>query len=102
MPIVPENKALCFICILCVSLFLFLITKIKISLFYLRPLWSKYPPYFFIFCNLERICLYNREIILAALLRQNGKTNMTKNRDISKKKLFLPSTFATLTVRITL
>ncbi len=27
------------------------------------------------------ICLYNREIILAALLRQNSKTNMTKNID---------------------
>ncbi len=36
---------------------------------------------FFIFCNLERLCLYNREIILAALLRKNCKTNMTKNRD---------------------
>ncbi len=36
--------------------------------------------------NLERICLYNREIILAALLRHNSKINMTKNREISKKK----------------
>ncbi len=46
------------------------------------PLWSKFPPYFFIFCNHERICLCNREIILAALLRQNSKINMTKNREI--------------------
>ncbi len=30
---------------------------------------------------LERICLYNREIILAVMLRQNSKTNMTKNRE---------------------
>ncbi len=34
------------------------------------------------------LCLYSREIILAALLRQNIKTNMTKNRDkiVQKKK----------------
>ncbi len=41
------------------------------------------------FVALERLCLYNREISLAALLRQNSKTNMTKNRDkimIFKKK----------------
>ncbi len=50
--------------------------------FYLPPLWSKYPPYLFIFCNLERICLCYSEIILAALLRQNSKINMTKNREI--------------------
>ncbi len=37
---------------------------------------------FFILCNFKRICLYNREIILAALLRQNSKINMTKNREI--------------------
>ncbi len=49
--------------------------------FYLPTLWSKYPPYF-IFCNLERMCLCNREIILAALLRHNIKINMTKNREI--------------------
>ncbi len=36
---------------------------------------------FYIFCYLERLCLYNREIILAVLLRQNSKTNMTNNRD---------------------
>ncbi len=56
--------------------------KIMTQIFYLPPLWSKYPPYLFIFCNLERICLCNREIILAALLRQNSKINMTKNREI--------------------
>ncbi len=59
--------------------------------FYLPPLWSKYPPYLYIFFNLERICLYNRGIILAALLRHNSKTNMTKNREIvifKKKKLW--------------
>ncbi len=33
------------------------------------------------FCYLERICLYNREINLAALLKQNSKTNMIKNSD---------------------
>ncbi len=46
--------------------------------FYPPPPWSKYPPYF-IFCNLERICLCNREIIFAALIRHNSKINMTKN-----------------------
>ncbi len=56
--------------------------KINDKDFYLPPLWSKYPPYFFIFCNLERICLRNREIILAVLIRQNSKINTTKNRDI--------------------
>ncbi len=35
---------------------------------------------FLIFCDLERLCLYNREIILAVLLRQKSKTSMTKNR----------------------
>ncbi len=34
---------------------------------------------FYIFCCPERLCLYNREISLAELLRQNSKTNMTKN-----------------------
>ncbi len=51
------------------------------KIFYLRPLWPKYPPFLFIFCFLERLCLYNREISLAVLLRQTGKTNMTKNSD---------------------
>ncbi len=51
------------------------------KIFYLRPLWPKYPPFLFIFCFLERLCLYNREISLAVLLRQTGKTNMTKNCD---------------------
>ncbi len=51
------------------------------TIFHLHPLWPKYPPFFFIFCYLERLCLYNREISLAILLRQNNKTNMTKNRD---------------------
>ncbi len=37
--------------------------------------------YSFNICYLEKICLYNKEIILAALLRQNNKTNKTKNRD---------------------
>ncbi len=64
-------------------------------------LWkrTKYPPFFFIFCNFERLCLYNRDIIFAALIRKNCKTNMTKNRDkivIFKKEkrncdmIFLP------------
>ncbi len=48
--------------------------------FYLRPLWSKYPPYFLYFVTLKGF-VYNREIILAALLRHDRKTNMTKNRD---------------------
>ncbi len=71
--------------------------KLMTIFFYLRTLWPKYPPFFFIFCYLERLCLYNREIILAVLLRQTGKTNMTKNRDeivIFQKKnhdmIFLP------------
>ncbi len=33
------------------------------------------------------LCIYSREIILAALLRQNIKTNMTKNRDKIVKKI---------------
>ncbi len=44
--------------------------------FYLHPLWPKHLPNFFIFCYLERLCLYNREISLAVMLK-----NMTKNRD---------------------
>ncbi len=47
MPIVPENKAgfICFVCILCVSLFLFFNNKHKIIFKnYLRPLRPKYPP----------------------------------------------------------
>ncbi len=31
--------------------------------------------------QLSLFCLYNREISLAVLLRQTGKTNMTKNCD---------------------
>ncbi len=31
--------------------------------------------------TVERLCLYNREIILSALLRKKCKTNMTMNRD---------------------
>ncbi len=45
------------------------------------PLWPKYPPFFFMFVTLKGF-LYNREICLAALLKQNSKTNMTKNREI--------------------
>ncbi len=60
----------------------FFITKINNDKdFYLHPLWPKYPPFLFIFSFLERLCLYNREISLAVLLRQTGKTNMTKNCD---------------------
>ncbi len=66
MPIVAENKVVCFICILCVFVMCIFVlifnNKDKIMTdFYLPPLWSKYPPYFLIFCNLERICLCNRE-----------------------------------------
>ncbi len=82
--------------------------KIMTKIFYLPPLWYKYPPYFFIFCNRERICLYNRYIILAALIRHNIKINMTKNCEIVifKKKnrydIFAISPTPPLTVRITL
>ncbi len=48
--------------------------------FYLRPLWPKYPPFFFILLPWKDL-FYNREIILSAMLRQNSKTNMTKNSD---------------------
>ncbi len=42
-------------------------------------LWPKYPAYFFyIFCNFEMICLNNREIILAVLLRHNSKNRHDK------------------------
>ncbi len=75
MPIVPENKA----GFICVSLFLFFNNKHKIMknifIFGLNIHHSFYT------CYLERPCLYNREIILAALIRQNSKTNMTKNHD---------------------
>ncbi len=33
-------------------------------------------------CLLPKKGFYNREICLAALLKQNSKTNMTKNREI--------------------
>ncbi len=77
MPIVPENKALFVLFVYYVYLFVMCIyvlifnnkDKKMTQIFHLPPLWSKYPPYLFIFCNLERICLCNREIILAALLR---------------------------------
>ncbi len=35
----------------------------------------------FYMCYLERLCFYNRGIMLAALIRRNSKTNMTENRD---------------------
>ncbi len=63
MPIVPENKAL------------------FVLLYFIFAHFGLYPPFIFIFCNLEKLCLYNREIILAVLLRHNSKTNMTKNGD---------------------
>ncbi len=84
MPVVPENKTLfIYLYIMCIcnvylcSYFLIIMTKI----FIFTHFGPKYPPFFFIFCDLERLCLYNREISLAILLRQNSKTNMTKNRD---------------------
>ncbi len=57
----------------------------------LRTLWPKYPPFFFTFCYLKRLCLYNWEISLALMLRQlaNSKTNMTKNRDKITKNLVI-------------
>ncbi len=96
MPIVPENKA-GFICILCVSLFLFFNNKHKIikNIFIFAHFGLNIHHSFYI-CYLERPCLYNREIILVALIRQNSKTNMTKNHDeivIFKKTrdiIFLP------------
>ncbi len=69
------------------------------SYFFIQRFLSspKYPPLLFIFCYLERLCLYNMEISLAVLLIQTGKTNMTNNRDKivkgKKKKIdmiFLP------------
>ncbi len=71
---IPENKALFVLFVMCIFVLIFnnkdtIMTKIF---------------------NLERICLYNREIILAALLRHNSKINMTKNREIvifQKKKV---------------
>ncbi len=82
MPIVPENKALFVLFVYYVYLCsYFFLNKYKIMTndFYLCPLWPNYPPFFFIFCYLERLCLHNREISLAVLLRQNSQTNMTKN-----------------------
>ncbi len=60
----------------------FFITNIKLALFGLNIHHSFY------ICYLERPCLYNREIILVALIRQNNKTNMTKNRDKIVKSLY--------------
>ncbi len=91
MPLVPENKAVCFICIL----YVFVMCIFVLIFNNKDKIMSKYPPYF-IFCNLERICLCNGEIILAALLRQNSKINMTKNREIviflkkNSDMIFLP------------
>ncbi len=65
----------------CVSLFNFLNNKDKImTKIFIFPHFGLNINHSFLICfYLERICLYNREIILAALLRQNSKTNMTKN-----------------------
>ncbi len=78
MPIVPENKS----GFICVSLFLFFNNKHKImkNIFIFAHFGQNIHHSFYI-CYLERPCLYNREMILAALIRQNSKTNMTKNRD---------------------
>ncbi len=93
MPIVTENKAdlICFICILCASLFLFFNYKHKIikKVFIFAHFGLNIHHSFYI-CYLERPCLYNREIIFAALIRQNSKTNMTKNHD--KIVIFLKRT----------
>ncbi len=37
------------------------------TIFFVLPLWSKYLPYFYIFCYFERICLYNMEMSLAVM-----------------------------------
>ncbi len=88
MPIIPENETLCFICILivfvmCIFVLIFFNNKDKImtKIFIFAHFGLNINHSFFIFCYLERICLYNREVSLAVLLRQNSKTNMTKNRD---------------------
>ncbi len=76
MSIAPENKARFVLFVMCI----FILIKIKQwQGFYLRPLWP-ISSILLLFGYPERICLY-KEMILAALLRQNSKTNMTKNRD---------------------
>ncbi len=80
MPIVPENKAVCFICILCVFVMCIFVLifnnkdKIMTKIFIFPHFGLNiHHTFFFIFCNLERICLYNREMILTALLRNNSQ-----------------------------
>ncbi len=74
-------NTVCFICILCVFVMcifvLIFLNKDKDS--HLGPLWPKYPPFIFIFCYLDRICLYNREISLAVLLRPTWQKNLIKS-----------------------
>ncbi len=81
MPVVPENKTH-FICILCVFLFLFFYNKYKImTTIFIFAQFGLNIHHIFYICYLERLCLYNRNISLPALLRQNSQTNMTMNRD---------------------
>ncbi len=101
MSIVPENKAVSFICILCVfvmCIFVLIFNKkgtIMTQIFIFPHFGLNIHHTFFLFCNLERICLYNREMILPALLRNDSKINMTKNREImifqkNSDMIFLP------------
>ncbi len=92
MPIVPENKAgfICFICILyvfvmCISVLIFNNKHKIIKNNFIFAHFGLNIHHTFYICYLERPCLYNREIILAVLIRQNSKTNMTKNRDKIEK-----------------
>ncbi len=94
----PIAYTVCFICILCVVVMWICVLifnkkyKIMTEIFLFTHFGLNIHHSFVISCYLERICLYNRENSLAALLRQNGKTNMTKNRDeivILKKKIVI-------------
>ncbi len=71
--IVPKNKTLFvlfvyYVYFLCVSLVSFFYNKDKFM-----SLWSSIHHSFVYLCYLERLCLYNKDISLAAMLRQLEK-----------------------------
>ncbi len=85
MLIVPENKAL-FVCFVCILLCVFVMcTFVLVKQYKIMTNICIFAHFFFFLFHFY-LWLYNREIILAVLLRQNSKTNMTNNPDISKRK----------------
>ncbi len=84
MSIAPENKARFVLFVMCIFILIFNKDTTMTTIFIFAH-FGLYPPFFFLFGYPERLCLY-KEMILAALLRQNSKTNMIKDRD----EIFLP------------